>query len=156
MPLFIFTTMVLGDIFDVTSIEAWGKLVALIGIPSVICIVAVLFGVKYFIRTQEAAIKRDSMLSEANLKRDAILQEAAAKREEQMTRRIRQLEDAYKTDYIDIIRTNQDLIRTHNELGLRMITTINDMHKSVTENSKLTQEVLTLIAAKRLYADPKE
>lgn len=148
--------MLLGDIFDVTSVEAWGKLVALIGIPSAICIVAVLFGVKYFIKAQEAAIKRDTSIQEANLKRDALLQEAAAKREEQMTRRIRQLEDAYKSDYIDMIRTNQDLIRTNNDLGLKMIQTLNDMHTSVRDNSRLTNEVLTLMVANRCKSETQD
>lgn len=144
--------MLIADMFDLTSIEAWGKLIALIGIPSAVSIVAVLFGVRYFTRRQDADIKRDAALQEANAKRDIALQEASARREEQMARRIRQLEDSYKTDYIAIIKDNQELIRTNNELGSNMITTLRDIHKSVENNSALTNEVLKQLVENRCQA----
>lgn len=122
-----FSGLALFAIFDAASLDSWGKLIVVVGIPSVCTLIFVLVGVRR---------------SEKN-------STAADDRETRMADRINHLEDIIREDYVGIINENHQLLSKVVNALSDVTNTLKEVHVAVEKNSEITNEVLNQLSVGR-------
>lgn len=130
------SALLVGAYAATEDIESFGKLVTVIGLPSVVALLAVWFGIQWILKAQERS-------SADMLRRE----EQALMREERMGSRIDSLESWSRTELVGIIKAQVSTTEKNTEAFKELQQTMIDQHTMNMEQHRATIDLVRNVVA---------